>query len=385
MKHHDSALRSRNLTHLVVYNAGSFNDIYKNAGIKSVRDSIWKRARSVAKELGLPLLQINSNIHQVTGYNHLLSHTYLDMFMVYSLQNLWQKYYYGSGADYDSFDLGKNLHADPAHFELLLLNCFSTQSLEIVLSGAECNRTDKVAFIAKNKIAQKYLHCCTSSAENCGVCEKCRRTLLAIDAAGHIDDFANVFPVAQYKAHLEDHYRFLCERRILNNGQYSDYYEKTFTILYPRHKEIFDRYLRESNPEFVYGKIRHLQSWLEAMRKQFYLLEKIVDKKSLKKMILERLEREQVRKIAFYEESAIRKFMTELLQGTSMEIAYVVSDVPVIGGQLTVYKKSEENLPEVDMMVVTDFIASEATCRKLQRFRELGQVVLAQDLLCQRE
>lgn len=55
-----------------------------------------------------------------------------------------------------------------------------------------------------------------------------------------------------------------------------------------------------------------------------------------------------------------------------MEIAYVLSDAPVICVQLTVYGKYEENLPKMYMIIVTDFIVPEAVCQKLQRFKELG-------------
>ena len=314
LKHRNTPLKKQNLTHLAIYNAGSFNGIYRSYGIKAVRDSVWKRSEAAAKELGLPLIKVDSNIHEVLSISHLTSHTYLDMFMVYSLQNLWSKYYYSGGADYSSFDLSGNLHSDPAHFELLLLNCFSTKSIELILAGAECNRTDKVSFIADNEVAQKYLHVCTSSAENCGVCEKCRRTLLAIDAVGRLEKFQQTFPIEEYKHHREDQYRFLCEKHFLNDVPYRDSYEKSFSLLYPHHKNEFDRYLKEANPRFVYSKLRNMEKRLEAMREQFNILDYVSDKTKVRSHLLNTLENLDIRAVAFYGDSLIMRYLLDLIK-----------------------------------------------------------------------
>ncbi len=69
---------------------------------------------------------------------------------------------------------------------------FSDESLAVVHDGCEASRTEKIAAIANDGIAQKYLRVCTAKIEglyNCGVCEKCMRTMTGLYAMGKLDGF----------------------------------------------------------------------------------------------------------------------------------------------------------------------------------------------------
>ena len=126
---------------------------------------------------------------------------------------------------------------DPAHFELILVECFSSAGLRIISAGAEVSRNDKIAFIADNELAQKYLHVCTRQETNCGMCEKCRRTLLALDAANKLDNFKAVFDIDAYNKNRGNIYLFLYEQFILKRNPF---YSKAYEILSQRHKDFFD-------------------------------------------------------------------------------------------------------------------------------------------------
>ena len=45
----------------------------------------------------------------------------------------------------------------------------------------------------------RYLNVCLKDGDNCGVCEKCVRTLLGLDALGKLDEYNQVFDTQYYK------------------------------------------------------------------------------------------------------------------------------------------------------------------------------------------
>lgn len=218
-----------------MFDIGGVHGLYKDA--LRVKKKIFERAQQVAAEINLPLVKIESNFQHVIPQNNLYVHTYRDMTAIYALQKLWRVYYYSSGYAYDEFSLAGNLTVDPAHFDLLLLDCFSTAGLRIISAGAEGDRNDKIAFIADNELAQKYLHVCIREENNCGVCEKCLRTLLAMDAENKLDNFKAVFDIDAYIKNRGNAYLFLYEQFILKRNPL---YGKTYEILSRRHKDFFD-------------------------------------------------------------------------------------------------------------------------------------------------
>ncbi|WP_052509047.1 hypothetical protein [Kitasatospora griseola] len=71
----------------------------------------------------------------------------------------------------------------------LLDHLWSTEGLEIVHDGAEATRTDKVErHLADSPLVWENLGVCWLSrpAHNCGICEKCLRTMAAFDMAGSL-------------------------------------------------------------------------------------------------------------------------------------------------------------------------------------------------------
>jgi hypothetical protein len=78
-------------------------------------------------------------------------------------------------------------HLPPLGSHPVLDHLWSTERLEIVHDGAESSRADKVARqIARSALALETLTVCWRSepARNCGVCEKCLRTMVALELAG---------------------------------------------------------------------------------------------------------------------------------------------------------------------------------------------------------
>ena len=193
------------LTHLTLFNVGAYR-----LGSSQME---WQvaQARKVAKEVGLPLIETNSNIAEAFPRDHHLMHTYSNMFGVYALRKLWKVYYYGSsGMDYGSFSLKDNSIYDAARYELLSINSFSITGLKIYSEGAAITKFDKVRDLKDFELAHRYLHVCVhDEGGNCNVCGKCRRQLLMLDALGIVDDFKEVFDVGMYKRKRSWYMRWL--------------------------------------------------------------------------------------------------------------------------------------------------------------------------------
>ena len=81
-------------------------------------------------------------------------------------------------------------HLPPLGSHPVVDHLWSTERLEIVHDGAEATRTDKVVRqIGRSRLALETLSVCWRSepAHNCGICEKCLRTMVALEMAGTLD------------------------------------------------------------------------------------------------------------------------------------------------------------------------------------------------------
>lgn len=229
--HIDSEYKELNLTHLCLNNVGAFNECYSDYGIENVKNERYETTRKVSKEIGLDLIETDSNFAEVIKQNHYLTNTYSCCFAIYMLQKFWKTYYLASvGLDYSKFTIIDNDIEDSAHYDLLTLQCFSIPGLKIYSDCGEKNRLQKTSDIAEYSIAQKYLHVCIHKPYNCGVCSKCMRTLTALDALNKLDNFKSVFDLDTYKKNKHKYYKWLYTQHV--NGDLMN--EPTYDILKQR-------------------------------------------------------------------------------------------------------------------------------------------------------
>ena len=162
-----------------------------------------ENARQVAEQSGMPLVYVKSNLDS-DYYRGAYGHTgvYRNCAMALSLQGLFSVYYNSSGGWPGYFDL--TLTEGSQHYEALLCDCLSTESLSFILSDY-ATRAEKTITIANDKLAQKYLDVCFCF-NSCGKCSKCIRTLVTLDIIGKVDQFENVFDVDYFKKHKEEAY-----------------------------------------------------------------------------------------------------------------------------------------------------------------------------------
>jgi hypothetical protein len=147
--------------------------------------------RQVAAELGLPVVVVRTNLRQhraarhadwgqvhggaLAAVGHLLTHR-VDRLLI--------------SASYPrAFDRpwGSHWALDP---------CWSSSRLTVAHVGEEKWRAEKLAALRHEPIVRRHLRVCwenLTASGNCGRCEKCLRTMLALEAHGCLADFP-VFP-----------------------------------------------------------------------------------------------------------------------------------------------------------------------------------------------
>lgn len=216
------------LTHLAFFDVGAHLT-------KKLAEQRRELAVNFSKEIGLPLITIDSNLPDILNeldyYNHVLNHTYMMASLIASMQGGIKYYYYSS--TYSLFDFGLSIDDDCAHHDLLLTDIFSYAGTRIISVGSELNRIDKVKEISKFPLSYKYLNVCIADIHNDGVCFKCIRTLLELDAIGAIDNYSAVFDVDSYKRNRKYYlyrlyYRAKFAKDILMAEVYP-YFEKEMT------------------------------------------------------------------------------------------------------------------------------------------------------------
>lgn len=202
------------LTHLSYFNMGAIfhpnrsekkeynlKEFYETTDAMS--EEKRENARQVAKQVGMPLVYVKSNLDS-DYYRGAYGHTgvYRNCAMVLSLQGLFSVYYNSSGGWPGFFDL--TLTEGSQHYEALLCQCLSTESLSFILSDY-ATRVEKTITISDNKLAQQYLDVCFCF-NSCGKCSKCIRTLVTLDIIGKVDRFCEIFNVDFFKKHRAEAY-----------------------------------------------------------------------------------------------------------------------------------------------------------------------------------
>lgn len=199
------------LTHVQIFDVGTFNlsspHIYRDYDVLLLKKETYRRAREVSFHLNLPLIEAKSNIlGTFTVGNHW---TFATTYAILCMQKLWKTYLFASSYPYSRFSLENHAENDSSYYDLLSMNYFSTSRLRIYSEGGEVDRVEKTLRIVDFPLAQKYLLVCWMTPYNCGVCGKCRRTMLTLDMFDKLENFKEIFPVDYYKNNLNSYFDWL--------------------------------------------------------------------------------------------------------------------------------------------------------------------------------
>lgn len=265
LKHQNQKDEKYNITHLTFFNAGS-NGEY---GGEKARALFNKRVEYVGKfceENNYNLITIDTNINEFLMMNHEKTHTFRTLGCVLALQKLFSKYYFASGLPFDGSHIDES---DTAFYDILNVQCFSNENISFYCSGIETTRLEKIKYISNFKETYNWLNVCVIDESNCGKCEKCIRTMTALDSIGCLKRYINVFDVDEFYKNKSKY--------MVNILEYNR--EKLKHNLY---QEIIDEYKKSNNNPFT------LLIYIRSLR---------ITKQKLKNLVPQKLKRVIKRKL----------------------------------------------------------------------------------------
>ncbi|MBE6399887.1 MAG: hypothetical protein E7041_07085 [Lentisphaerae bacterium] len=180
------------VTHLLYFNVGSHG---RGNAAECTHLVHQQKVTEFAREYDYELVTLNSNYADVFHQHYCDMHAFAAAFAVFSLQKLWSSYLYAS-AGYPEitlkFPVEKNI---PAAVLMPVLNgVFATETTRFRADAEGVERFEKIRFLSRCEMAQKYLFVCVKGGSNCCRCLKCVRTILRLRLLGAIKDFSRVFP-----------------------------------------------------------------------------------------------------------------------------------------------------------------------------------------------
>lgn len=204
---------------LTLLNTGYYG--YGEASSKQYSTYIG-RSELFCKDFGFHFMTVDSNVSTITDYNFLSAHTYLTCSTLLLFQKYFRVYYYASG--YPVFDF-KPTFKDSAFYDIYLLHCISTESLTFISSCCTLTRVNKTKIIVNHPEVFRRLYVCFSgnSACNCSQCEKCVRTMLALDALGMREKIGEAFNPKLYEKYRIRYFSYML-RHYRNNDYYKEIY-----------------------------------------------------------------------------------------------------------------------------------------------------------------
>lgn len=250
-----------NITHLTFFNAGSHGE-YGGADARNRYNERLKFIRKFCDENNYKLVTVDSNMNELIMMDHKKTHSFRTLGCVYALQKLFNKYYFASGYYYDEMKIDED---SCGHYDTLNVQSLTTPYLKIYCSGMEVSRQEKVNFIAKQPITYNWLNVCISTAENCGMCNKCMRTMMELDAISMLEKYSSCFPIEKF---------YKNKNKIIGSALY--------TIR--KNKDCDAQYLKETIIAYKQNgkkisKKSYLYSYLPTKQKIKNLLKKVLPKK----------------------------------------------------------------------------------------------------------
>ena len=154
---------------------------------QAMRAQVDQHLRTAADELGLPLVEVETNLREFSDNHHcywgLHYHGAALAVIGQVLRTTFGEVIAGSSYPYPSlFPWGSHPMTDPLWV--------AGEELVFTHHGNEADRVDKLARVADSDIAMAHLRVCFENldgAYNCGRCEKCVRTMVGLRVTGGLD------------------------------------------------------------------------------------------------------------------------------------------------------------------------------------------------------
>lgn len=211
-----------NLTHFVVFNGGAFGGSYYQSNRDFAVSKLYEREKALADELELPIVNISTNLESLLHIPGDQFAVYWMGIMILSVSKLIGTYLYSSsGGDYADFTVVNTSNKDISYADLLSLHCLSHGATFFYSAGGAKTRFEKFKRIGQEKIVQKHLFSCLNQTFNCGVCPKCQRNLLTIDALDLLDEYRDVYDIDDYRRRRPQMLEYLVREITFHGYSYS--------------------------------------------------------------------------------------------------------------------------------------------------------------------
>lgn len=194
-KHLSEAETDYNLTHLLI--ANQFNIYGDENTVKEQFDRLIEYTEKIPNNYGLEFVKLYTNHHMFLFDGFVQEYTLRICSYALALQKLFSVYYVSSGVSIKEFGFENH---DSDGFDIFNLPLMSNNQVTFYSSGGEVGRTEKIRVISGDTFVQNNLKVCNDIEDkNCGICEKCLRTMLSLDILGELENFREAFPVDKYK------------------------------------------------------------------------------------------------------------------------------------------------------------------------------------------
>jgi hypothetical protein len=172
-----------------------------------------ERVHGVAAELGIPVVTVDTTIHELHWADHALVHAVRNLATASVLEPVVDTLVYSSGHRLEATDLLAGLVLGQDLVEPVTVDLPRWGALEIALLGNDVRRIDKVAGLVHEPLAWRFLDVCVDqpyqgsspagSPTNCGRCQKCARVILTLEHLGALGRFAGCFDLAAFERERE--------------------------------------------------------------------------------------------------------------------------------------------------------------------------------------
>lgn len=206
----DRVPKNYQITHLTFFNVGAHGNDVEKATISYNND--YSMIKEYADYKQMPLVTLSSNIGILyKGWNFDNCHLTRNIGAVLAFQKLFCHYVYASSHDISVLKLSDKA---TGYFETVIAPNLSTENTEVSIGLPDYTRTEKTRLVSEYPETYKTLYVCwkqilmndyngysvnTESAKrNCGTCEKCKRTMLALDILKKKDCYEPVFDWGGY-------------------------------------------------------------------------------------------------------------------------------------------------------------------------------------------
>jgi hypothetical protein len=162
-----------------------FSLFFENSAI---RRRISKTIRHIGSSFGKNIIEVKTNLYRFL-YSYFrrdwgtLTHGVVLFSIGHALSSFFKRIYIPSCHTYDDIS--------PWGSHPLLDPLWSTERLEFIHDGCEATRIDKAALLSKFDVALQSLQVCfyphAEGAYNCGLCEKCLRTMINLQVVGALN------------------------------------------------------------------------------------------------------------------------------------------------------------------------------------------------------